>query len=106
MAALPVSVVCRRGDPFRLVRHRESGGDAGVAQKPAAKITIKPNSAMHRRKVPPWEVNRTAKNQLAEPFVILENAALSVRLNIIDLDDVPGLKFVRYVQQDDRAGRE
>jgi len=44
---------------------------------------------------PPWAVNRTAKNRLAEPFAILENAALSVRLNVIYLDDVSGLKFVR-----------
>jgi hypothetical protein len=55
---------------------------------------------------PPWAVNRIAKNRLAKPFAILQNAALSVRLNIIDLDDVSGLKFVRYVKQDDRAGRE
>jgi hypothetical protein len=36
----------------------------------------------------------------------VENAALSVRSIIIDIDDVSGPNIVRYVQEDDRAGCE
>jgi hypothetical protein len=68
----------------------------------------KPESATHRRiKYPSLgAVNRSAKKRFAEPFAILENAASSVRSNIIDMADVLGIKIVRCVQEDDKAASE
>ena len=51
-------------------------------------------------------VNRTAKKRFAESFAILENAALSVRSNIMDMADVSGIKIVRHVQEDNKAASE
>jgi hypothetical protein len=93
-----VAAECRRGvAPVRIVRHGKSGGAAGVARNPGRQSEKKPESATLRRiKIPLPEGSLPhCKSSLAEPFAILENAALSVRSNIMDMDEVAGVRIVR-----------
>ena len=85
----------------------------GVPESPAAEVRksqsprrIDTSTHRHIKVSSLGTVNRTARNRFAEPFAIVENAALSVRSNIMDMDDVSGIKVVRYVQEDDRAASE
>jgi hypothetical protein len=52
------------------------------------------------------QLTAAQKKRFAEPFAILENAASSVRSNIMDMADVSGIKIVRCVQEDDKAASE
>jgi hypothetical protein len=80
----------------------------GLLEGPAAKVrkSQSPRRIDASRYASLGAVNRTAKNQFAEPFAILENATLSVRSNIMDMADVSGIKIVRYVQEDYGAAYE
>jgi hypothetical protein len=95
-----VAAECRRGlAPVRIVRPAMANPAAmpGLPESPATKLGIKPKPATHRRiKLPLPEGSLPhCKNSLAEPVAILENATLSVLANIIDMDEVSGIKIVR-----------
>jgi hypothetical protein len=86
-----IAAECRRG----LASVANPVATPGLLEGPAAKVrkSQSPRRIDASRYASLGAVNCTAKNQFAEPFAILENATLSVRSNMMDMDDVRALKL-------------